>query len=191
MSVEAGYGPEASTVAFMMMRSCMHIEARSAIRPEHVLSDIANTVARTGVLYSEKSACLLVVSPEHAQLLASHGWDKKDVREFVADNAVRTREALERARKTGISGDMHWLVPSEHPDAMEGEEPKFERRHGQDVHFVLGSPDDVVVVVTGAANAGVSTVMELMGATTAPSGRGGGGLPAMSEIVMSSGPATT
>ncbi|MGH8987836.1 MAG: hypothetical protein ACRDXC_04455, partial [Acidimicrobiales bacterium] len=78
MSVEAGYGSEASTVAFMMMRSCMHIEARSAIRPEHVLSDVANTVARTGVLYSEKSACLLVVSPEHAQLLASHGWGKKD-----------------------------------------------------------------------------------------------------------------
>ncbi len=191
MSVEAGYGPEASTVAFMMMRSCMHIEARSAIRPEHVLSDVANTVARTGVLYSEKSACLLVVSPEHAQLLASHGWGKKDVREFVAANAVCTREALERAGKTGISRDMHWLVPSEHPDAMQGEEPTFERRDGQDVHLVLGSPDDVVVVVAGAANAGVSTVIELMGATTAPSGRGGGRLPAMSEIVMSSRPATT
>jgi hypothetical protein len=188
LSAEAGYGPGASTVSFMMMRSCMHIEARSATRAEHVLNDFANSVARTGVLYSEKSSCLIVVSPEHAQLLASHGWSKKDVREYVAANAVCTREALERAGKTGISRDMHWLVPSDHPDALPGEEPQFERRDGTEVHPVLSSPDDVVLVVAGAANAGVSTVIDLMGASTAPSGRGGGRLPAMSEIVLKPSP---
>ena len=189
LSAEAGYGPEVSTVSFMMMRSTMHIEARSATRPEQLLNDYANSVARTGGLYSEKSSCLIVVSPEHAQLLAAHGWSKKDVREYLAVNAVCTREAMERAGKTGISRDMHWLVPSDHPDALAGEEPQFERRDGTDVHRVLSSPDDVVLVVAGAANAGVSTVVDLMGASTSPSGRGGGRLPAMSEIVLMPAPA--
>ncbi len=183
LSAEAGYGPEASTVSFMMMRSTLHIEARSATRPDHLLSDVANSVGRTGGLYSEKTACLVVVSPEHAQLLHSHGWGKQEIREFVAENAVCTREAMERAGKTGISRDMHWLVPADHPDALPGEEPQFERRDGADVHRVLGSPDDVVVIVAGAANAGVSTVVDLMGGSSSPSGRGGGRVPAMSEIV--------
>ncbi len=184
LSVEAGYGPDASTVSFMMMRSTMHIEARSATRPEHLLNDVANSVGRTGVLYSEKTACLVVVSPEHAQLLASQGWGKNDVKEYLAANAQCTREALERAGKTGISRDMHWLVPSDHPDALAGEEPHFELRGGTEVHHVLSSPDDVVVIVAGAANAGVSTVVELMGGSSAPSGRGGGRVPAMSEILL-------
>ena len=183
LSAEAGFGPEASTVSFMMMRSTLHMEARSATRPEHLLNDVANSVGRTGGLYSEKTACLLVVSPEHGQLLHTYGWSKQDVREYVAENAVCTREAMERAGKTGISRDMHWLVPSDHPDALEGEEPQFERRDGTDVHRVLGSPDDVVVIVAGAANAGVSTVVDLMGGSSSPSGRSGGRVPAMSEIV--------
>ncbi len=187
LSVEAGYGPGQSTVSFMMMRSTMHIEARSATRPEHLLNDVANSVARTGVLFAETTACLFVVSPEHAQLLASRGWGKNDVREYVAANAVCTREAMERAGKTGMSRDMHWLVPGNHPDAVPGEAPQFERRDGIEVHRVLGSPDDVVVVVAGAANAGVSTVVELMGGSSSPSGRGVGRVPAMSEIVTRAG----
>ncbi|MGH8980395.1 MAG: hypothetical protein ACRDWE_05155 [Acidimicrobiales bacterium] len=185
LSADAGYGPEASTVSLMMMRSCMHIESRSGTRPEHLLDDVANSVARTGTLYSEMSSCLVVVSPEHAALLASHGWGKQDVREYLAAHAVCTRAAMERAGKTGISRDMHWLVPRDHPDALPGEEPRFERRDGTDVHRVLGSPDDVVVVVAGAANAGVSSVVDLMGAPSSPSGRGGGRTPAISEIVSS------
>lgn len=189
LSADAGFGPESSTVSLMMMRSCMHIEARSATRPEHLLNDYANSVGRTGTLYSELSSCLIVVSPEHARLLASHGWDKQGIREYLATNAVCTREALERAGKTGISRDMHWLVPSDHPDALPGVEPQFERRDGTDVHRVLSSPDDVVLVVAGAANAGVSTVIDLMGAATAPSGKGGGRSPAISEIVLKDPPA--
>jgi hypothetical protein len=190
LSVDAGFGPETSTVSLMMMRSCMHIEARSATRPEYLLADIANSVSRTGTLYSELSSCLVVVSPEHAHLLASHGWGKPQVREYLAEHAVCTREAMERAGKIGVSRDMHWLVPAEHPDALAGAEPKFERRGGTDVHRVLSSPDDVVIVVAGAANAGVSTVIDLMGAASSPSGRTGGMTPAISEIYSKDAAAT-
>ena len=123
-------------------------------------------------------------------MLASHGWGKPQVREYLAEHAVCTREAMERAGKIGVSRDMHWLVPAGHPDALAGAEPKFERRGGTDVHRVLSSPDDVVIVVAGAANAGVSTVIDLMGAASSPSGRTGGMTPAISEIYSKDAAAT-
>ena len=171
LSVEAGFGEGASTVAFMMMRSALHIEARSATRAEHLLHDIANSIARTGGLYTTKTSSCVVISPEHAHLLAAQGWSKEDVKAFLADNATCSKAALARAGKTGLSRDMRWLVPEDHPDAIPGEHPSYEPGpSGEDVHRVLSSPDDVVVVVAGAANAGVSTVVELMGAVTSPSG---------------------
>jgi hypothetical protein len=185
LSVEAGFGPSASTVAFMMMRSIYHIEARSAIRGEQVLEDIANSISRTGVLYSETTSCLVVVSPEHAHLLAGQGFSKDDVKAYLAKHAVCTRAELERAGKTGVSRGMRWLVPADHPDAVPGELPLFvEGPDGEQVHPVLASPDDVVVVVAGAANAGVSSVVELMGSASSPSGRGGRRVPVMGEIAL-------
>ena len=185
LSVEAGFGPDASTVAFMMMRSAYHIEARSAIRGEQGLEDMANSISRTGVLYTETTSCIVVVSPEHAQLLANQGFSKDDVKSFLAEHAACTRGELERAGKTGVSRGMRWLVPADHPDALPGEHPSFEKGPGgEEVHRVLASPDDVVVVVAGAANAGVSTVVDLMGSASSPSGRGGRRVPVMGEIAL-------
>ena len=94
---------------------------------------------------------------------------------------------LERAGKTGLSRDMHWLVPSDHPDAITGEQPSFERAGDEDVHHVIASPDDIVVVVAGASNAGVSTVIDLMGSSGSRGGQSGR-VPAMGIIHATSGP---
>ena len=184
LSVEAGFDQGESTVALMMMRSAYHIEARSALRGEQVLEDMANSISRTGVLFSETTSCLAVVGPEHADLLHRQGFSKEGIRTYLAEHACCTRAELERAGKTGLSRDMRWLVPADHPDAIPGASPSFEPGPtGEEVHRVLASPDDVVVVVAGAANAGVSTIVELMGARSTQSGRGGGRLPMMREIV--------
>ena len=183
LSVEAGYEATASTIAFMMMRSAYHIEARSALRGEQVLEDMANSMSRTGALYSETTSVLVVVGPEHAALLAHQGFSKDDVRTYLYEHAACTRGELERAGKMGVSRDMRWLVPADHPDAIPGAAPSFvPGPDGEEVHRVLGSPDDVVVVVAGAANAGVSSIVELMGSSKSPSGRGGRRVPVMGEI---------
>jgi len=183
LSVEAGHAPGSSAVAFMMMRSSLHIEARSATKAQHLLYDLANSIARTGALYTETTSCCVVMSPEHARLVASQGWSKSAVKDFLAEQAVCSRESLERAGKIGVSRDMRWLVPGDHPDAIPGEHPAFELRgEANEVHRVLGSSDDVVVVVAGASNAGVSTVIDLMGSSTSPSGRGGRRVPAVGTI---------
>lgn len=185
LSSEAGFEPEASTISLMMMRSSLHVEARSATKPEQLLHDIANSIARTSALYSETNACCVVMGPEHANMVASHGWTKDDARAFLVENAVCTRAALERAGKTGVSRDMRWLVPSDHPDAIPGATPHFEVRDGVEIHPVLTSIEDVVVVVAGAPNAGVSTVCDLMGSSTSPSGMAGGRrVPAIGQIVL-------
>jgi len=185
LSEDAGYPAGSSTLAFMMARSTLHIEARSATRPEHLLSDLANSIARTGGLYSETAACCVVLGPEHAALCHAGGFTKADVKAFLAEHAVCTRAALEQAGKTGLSRDMHWLVPADHPDAVPGEEPSFD---SDGLHHVLPSPDEVVVVVAGASNAGVSTVIDLMGSTSARAAQGGGRVPAMAEIRLGAVP---
>ena len=122
------------------------------------------------------------MGPEHANMVASHGWSKDDARAFLVEHAVCTRAALERAGKTGVSRDMRWLVPADHPDAIPGEAPSFVVRDGVEVHPVLTSIEDVVVVA-GAPIAGVSTVCDLMGSSTSPSGMAGGRrVPAIGEI---------
>ena len=92
------------------------------------------------MLYSELSSCLVVESPEHAHLLASHGWGKPQVRRYVVERAVWNRRAMERAGKIGVSRDMYWLVPAEHSDALAGAEPTLERRGGTDVHVCRNRP---------------------------------------------------
>jgi hypothetical protein len=183
LSFEAGYDAHTSTVSLMMMRSTLHVEARSATTPEQLLYDIADSIARTSALYSETNACCVVMGPEHANMIAAYGWSKDDVRAFLVEHALCTKAALERAGKTGVSRDMRWLVPSDHPDAIPGETPRFLMRDGVEVHPVLSSIEDVVLVVAGAPNAGVSTICDLMGASTSPSGMAGGRrVPAIAEI---------
>jgi hypothetical protein len=167
---EFGFAAGQSAVTAMTIRSVVHIEARHASAPEQLLRDIADTVARTGALIHETISACLVLGPEHARLLARAGWGKRRVREFVFAEAVRSRAALERAGKDAVSVKTRWRVPADHPEAL----PLDGAEGTQDVVRALTSPDAVAVVVAGAANAGVSAVVETFGPR--------GGRPALAPV---------
>jgi hypothetical protein len=109
--------------------------------------------ARTGLMQSTsaKYACciaenedvrslhgaLVVIGPEHAQLLAQRGWSKQHVREHLFERFGKTRKDLIRFGK-------------DHPDFAELAEATFIKS--------AASPDSIIVFVAGANNAGVSTV---------------------------------
>ncbi len=153
---EFGFDRTESTATAMTMRSSVHIEARHTAVAEQLLRDIADTVARTGSLLHETISACVVLSPEHAHLLANQGWDKRQIKECLFQEAVRTRAALDRAGKGSVSRKTRWRVPSDHPDALPiGDTP--------DTVHVLNSPEAVVVVVAGASNSGVSAVVETFG----------------------------
>jgi hypothetical protein len=152
-----GYQAQQSTTTAMTMRSSMHIEARHTSEPEQLLRDISDTVARTGSLVQETISCAVVLCPEHAHLLADGGWDKPMVRQFVFEQAVRSRAALDRVGKGAVSRHARWRVPRDHPDAVADENTDRDGLH------VLTRPEAVAVLVSGAWNSGVSTVIETFG----------------------------
>jgi hypothetical protein len=160
--LHTGYGFAAadSTVTAMVVRSVVHIEARHTTVPEQLARDLADTLSRTGALIHETVSGCLVLSPEHAHVFARSGWSKDDIRQFVYQHAIRTREELAAVGKDAVSGSTRWRLPADHPEAVPDRHTE-EGRHGP-VHVVT-SPEALLVVVAGANNAGVSAVVETFG----------------------------
>jgi hypothetical protein len=160
-----GFAAGESTVTAMTIRSVVHVEARHTGVPEQLLRDFADTVARTGALLHETISTCLVLSPEHAHLLADAGWDRRRISEFVFEAAVRSRVELDSAGKGSVSRKSRWRVPADHPDAVGDREAETDPDStvGAGRVHVLNSPEAVLVVVAGASNSGVSAVVETFG----------------------------
>jgi hypothetical protein len=159
LHVDCGLRPEDSAVTAMTIRSTVHVEARHTAVPEQLLLDLAGTAARTGALLHQSVSACLVLCPEHARLLAGAGWTKRDVSEFVYEQSFIPREQLDRVGKGAVSRTSRWRVPADHPDAEVDRGPDS----GRDGVHALTSPEAVLVVVAGAANSGVSAVVETFG----------------------------
>lgn len=160
LHVEHGFDPGDSAVTAMIIRSCVHIEARHTQVAEQLALDITGTIARTGALIHRTTSSLVVLAPEHARLFAGAGWSKDDVRQFIYAHAVNSRAALAAVGKEAISQHTRWRLPSDHPDAI----PDDAGASGApDLIPALNSPAAVQLMVAGANNAGVSAVIETFG----------------------------
>jgi hypothetical protein len=158
LHVDHGFAADESVVTAYVIRSVMHIEARHTSEPEQLALDFADSVRRTGALIHEYTSALLVLTPEHAAVFAGAGWSKDDLRRFVFDHAVRSREELVAVGKDALSHKSRWRLSSQHPDSMPdtasgSDEPDTVR--------LLSHPTSIQVVVAGADNAGVSAVVEI------------------------------
>jgi hypothetical protein len=178
LHVQFGLGPDDSAVTAMVIRSCVHIEARHTTVPEQLGRDLAGTISRTGALIHETISALVVLGPEHAQLFARAGWDKAALSQFIYDHAVRSRAELAAVGKDAVARQTRWRLPAGHPDAMPD---RAQAEGGTGPVRVLNSPGAVLVVVAGANNAGVSAVVETFGPR--------GGPPAVTPVAA--GPATS
>jgi hypothetical protein len=165
LHAEYGLDPSDSAVTAMIIRSCIHIEARHTTVPEQLALDLAGTISRTGALIHETISALVVLGPEHARVLAGAGWSKADLSRFIYDHAVRSRAELAAVGKDAIARQTRWRLPADHPDAM----PDRAADEGNQAEIrVLNSPGAVLVAVAGANNAGVSAVIETFGPRGGP-----------------------
>jgi len=161
LHTESGLDAADSAVTAMVIRSCVHIEARHTRVPGQLAADLAGTIARTGALIHETISAALVLSPEHARLFGAAGWSKADVRQAVYERAVLSWPELVAAGKEAVSSRTRWRLPADHPDALPVSAVP-------EVFHVLTSPEAVLVVVAGAGNAGVSAVVETFGPRGGP-----------------------
>jgi hypothetical protein len=165
LHIDHGFAASDSTVTVMAVRSVIHIEARHTTTPEQLGRDLAGTLSRTGALVHETISGCLVLGPEHAEVFARAGWSKRDVRQFVYENAGRTRAELAAVGKDAVSRNTRWRLPADHPDAVPDRDSEEGR---QGLVRVLNSPEALLVVVAGANNAGVSAVVETFGPRGGP-----------------------
>jgi hypothetical protein len=155
LHTEHGLDAADSAVTTLVIRSSMHIEARHTSAPEQLAMDLANSLARTGGLVHPTTTACLVLCPEHARLFHRAGWSKADLRRFLYDHTTVSRADLAAVGKDAVSSLTRWRLPAAHPDAI----PDETDRVGDAVRL-LSSPDDVLVMVAGANNAGVSAILE-------------------------------
>jgi hypothetical protein len=142
LHVERGFAPDSSTVTVQMIRSDVYVEHRSTQVPEEILMTLADTLSYGGMITQVTDARMLhgavvVMGPEHANLIASRGWSKQNVKQFLWENFGKRKSDLRRM------GKLHPDIDAEAEDAF--------------IHLTSG-PEWIMLVVSGANNAGVSTV---------------------------------
>ena len=160
-SLASDYGlpPPDSAVTATVIRSVLHVEARHTIVPEQLVQDFADSLCRTGALVRPNAAGFIVLNPEHARLFDKHGWSKDDVRQAITGFGYRSYRDLAASGKEAVAHGTGWRLPADHPDAIPQEVPEDLDTRVQ----LIKSIESVQIVVAGAPNAGVSSVVETFG----------------------------
>jgi hypothetical protein len=140
--VEYGFAPDSSTVTTQMIRSDLFVEHRSTQVPEEILNTLADAMSHAGTITQVTESrmnhgAIVVLGPEHAQLLARQGWSKAQVKHYLWEHFGKTKAELRRFGKL-------------HRDFEDEPEEAFIRSSE--------SVDSIYLIVAGASNAGVSTV---------------------------------
>ena len=133
LNVELGYGEEISSVTVFAGAGFCNVENHGGNTPEAILDCVADSMANLGCITGGQS--VVVLSPEHAEIVASTGWAKSDVTRYLFEHASRSVAAMQQVQK---------YVPREH-----------ERLGTVDVHRGFG-PDDILLTVAGGDAGGHS-----------------------------------
>ena len=146
LSVDGGIAAGVDAVSTTLLRTSEFVDNRHTDDPELLLGDFADTISRSGSWIFSHAAAGIVFCPEHAQLLAKHGFSKADVRSWLVERCGKTKAELAKAGKNGLQG---------HVRRDEGE------LEGFDKYFAEDSPKVLPIIVAGARNAGISMVVRI------------------------------
>ena len=130
---ELDYGEDISSVTVFAGSGFFNIENHGGNTPESILDCIADSMANLGCITIGQS--VVVLSPEHADIVAGKGWSKADVRAYLFEQSKQTVDVMKRVGK---------YVPREH-----------ERQGTTDVHRGFDA-DDILLTVAGGDAGGHS-----------------------------------
>ncbi|MBL6953287.1 MAG: hypothetical protein ISR50_11670 [Alphaproteobacteria bacterium] len=137
------YPPGVSSVTVFAGGGFCNVENHGGNTPEQVLGSIADAMANYGCITLGQS--VVVLSPEHVRVIASTGWSKKQVREFLFCQATRTVKGMQSVGKY-----RQREYDKQHEEG--GGSPLVEAGK---MHRGL-SPDDILVVMGGGDAGGHS-----------------------------------
>jgi len=143
LHVERGFAADVSTVTTVGARGPEPVENRLSETPEGILLTIADTMSRLGAMVNTDIAPtkVVVMGPEHAHKVAAAGWSKQDVKQFLYEHTRRSVADLARIGMTEVIEDRIVTVD------------------GVDHMRACTGPEDFLLIVAGANNAGISSVI--------------------------------
>lgn len=148
LSVEGGVPAGTDAVSAWLTRTVEYVDNRHTADPGQLLADFADTISRSGAWIFRNAAAGIVFCPEHAQLLAGAGMSKADVRAWLVERCGRSKTDLARVGKDGVGDNGVRFAAGEPSDAF-------------DPLFPADGPAALPIVVAGARNAGISTVVRV------------------------------
>jgi len=134
---ERGFAAEDSTVTVASAEAPHNIEDHVSAEPAGLMGTIAHSIASIGSnnAYIRDSDFFVGLCPEHARILANHGWRRRDVQEFIYEQA---RIPYRTWRGRALDG----IVPQR----------RYMEAAGPDLMVPMcGTLEDVLVVVVGGA----------------------------------------
>ena len=137
LHVERGLAPDTSAVTVYCAEAPHNINDQVSKTPEMYLGSAASTMATLGGNGLYRSALAgeqgLVISAESAKWLADFGWNKRDVKQFLYDNA---RKPVRELRDRGAWGKspLPAFIDADDDDAMVP---------------IVKAPENIVVLVAG------------------------------------------
>ena len=135
--VENGFAPGASTVTVCGVEGPHNVNDHYGRTGEEILLSVAGTLASTGANnFYLAGEPVVVLGPEHAEVVAGDGFSKADVKRFLSEHAVVPRSVVSEA--------MIDVLEERLPDHLLG--PR-----GRDGVRFCTRPDDLIVVVAGGA----------------------------------------
>ncbi len=137
LHVDQGYRPEQTSVTVCAVRGIYSFVEATQESGEGVLETLVNSVKAVGIsayhYQLRGSSPILVLGPEHAAEIAAAGFSRRDVKQYLFDNA---RMPLGQLRERGHYGERAWP-------------PEWETQP-DDYRIPLATePDKFIVVVAG------------------------------------------
>ncbi len=157
LSSEAGLPADASAVAATLLRTCEFVDNRHTANAEQLLADFADTIGRSGAWIFRHAGAGIVFCPEHAQLLASAGFDRAAVRSWLAHRSGRSTADLADVGKDACDANGVRLPGADDGDGGGSGDGDFQRM------LPSADPQHLLLAVAGARNAGISMVVRLFG----------------------------
>ena len=137
LHVERGFAADASTVTLCGVEGPHNVNDHYGETAEEVLLTVAGTMATPGCNNSYfRGEYLVVLGPEHAEIVARDGFSKADVKRFLIERAVIPRASISRAQMA--------LYRQRVPERLLGPE-------GRDGVRIATDPAELMVVVAGGA----------------------------------------
>ena len=148
LAVEHGFAPTDDTVALLAADAPLTVYDQRS----RTASDLAATIAASmAVIEHHKMThwgdTLLVLSPEHAAIIAGDGWHKRDVRRFLFERLQRPVRELVPGRNGGDGLPEHVLRKFADPEHDDTLIPKFR------------APEHIKIIVAGGSAGRFSAVV--------------------------------